>query len=125
MTRRDFTKNIAILITEMVNAGDMPIADFCKRTDEEQKRMYDAGLSKCDGVVRVSKHQLGKALDIYLCRDNGNGGVIVDYSWDKGKSSKWHARWEQLGGNPLVTFHTNDSKGNAQETIDHPHFECD
>ena len=35
------------------------------RTAEEQNRLFKDGKSKCDGYIRKSKHQDGKALDFY------------------------------------------------------------
>lgn len=34
------------------------------RTIAAQRRLFEKGLSKCDGDDRVSKHQLGAALDV-------------------------------------------------------------
>lgn len=39
------------------------------RTKEQQKEMFDKGLSKCDGVKKISKHQLGLAIDVYAYVD--------------------------------------------------------
>lgn len=47
-----------------------------KRTVEEQKALYDAGKSKCDGKVKKSYHQSGNAVDI-VAYVNGN------YTYDK------------------------------------------
>lgn len=35
------------------------------RTAEEQNRLFRAGASKADGYDKLSKHQSGKALDVY------------------------------------------------------------
>lgn len=35
------------------------------RSTEKQRRLYKQGKSKCDGVLNISKHQEGKAIDIY------------------------------------------------------------
>lgn len=34
------------------------------RTEEEQKRLYSEGNSNADGVLTLSMHQLGRALDV-------------------------------------------------------------
>ena len=34
------------------------------RTDAEQLFLFDRGDSKCDGIIDISKHQKGEALDI-------------------------------------------------------------
>lgn len=69
MTRVEFTKRIALLLNEMVEAGELPIIDFVKRSEQEQKRLFDANLSKCDGRIVVSQHQVGKAMDIYFVEE--------------------------------------------------------
>lgn len=35
------------------------------RSTEKQRRLYKQGKSKCDGILNISKHQEGKAIDIY------------------------------------------------------------
>lgn len=35
------------------------------RSIEKQRRLYKEGKSKCDGVLNISKHQEGKAIDVY------------------------------------------------------------
>jgi len=39
------------------------------RTADEQKALYDEGVSKCDGTRNKSYHQSGKALDVYAYVD--------------------------------------------------------
>jgi peptidoglycan LD-endopeptidase CwlK len=46
------------------------------RTAEQQKCLFDAGKSKCDGTRRKSRHQSGKALDFYAFVDG-------KASWDR------------------------------------------
>ena len=46
------------------------------RTAEDQKNLYEKGLSKCDGYGIKSRHQSGKAVDVYAFV-NGKA------SWDK------------------------------------------
>lgn len=56
-----------IILTKMalsLSAVDFGIAfDGGKRSDEDQIRIFKEGKSKCDGVTKKSKHQLGKAID--------------------------------------------------------------
>lgn len=40
-----------------------------KRTKETQNDLFRLGKSKADGYIKVSKHQLGKALDFYAYVD--------------------------------------------------------
>lgn len=35
------------------------------RSTERQKKLYREKKSKCDGVTNISKHQKGKAIDVY------------------------------------------------------------
>jgi peptidoglycan L-alanyl-D-glutamate endopeptidase CwlK len=46
------------------------------RTAEEQRELFNTGKSKCDGYSKKSRHQSGRAFDIYAYH-NGNA------SWDK------------------------------------------
>ena len=39
------------------------------RTQAEQNELFHAGLSKCDGYVKISSHQTGEALDVYAYVD--------------------------------------------------------
>lgn len=39
------------------------------RTENQQKSLYDKGLSKADGIKRLSTHQSGTALDFYAYVD--------------------------------------------------------
>ena len=36
-----------------------------KRTSKLQRELYDKGVSRCDGLIRLSKHQSGDAIDFY------------------------------------------------------------
>lgn len=97
MNRLQFTKNIVGLLGEMIAASEPVIGDFWKRTTEEQKRMFDAGLSKCDGVKKVSAHQTAKAMDLYFIVDGQ-----IDNTPDR--YIKWHKRWEEIGGKPMIEW---------------------
>ncbi len=39
------------------------------RTESRQNELYLSGVSKCDGVLRLSNHQSGNALDVYAYVD--------------------------------------------------------
>ena len=99
----------------MVEADEKPIIDFVLRSVSEQRRLYDKGLSKCDGTKKVSNHQRGLAMDIYLCTSDTLGDTRIEFEWDKAKSEKWHKRWVEMGGKELIVF--------ADGTEDRPHFE--
>ena len=93
--RSDFTNNLAALLQYMENEGDTPILDFVKRSTEEQTRLFTAGLSKCDGIKIISKHQIGLAADIYLIDVDGK---LIDWNTVGGKADKYHDFWVQSGG---------------------------
>ncbi len=56
-----------------VDFGILPLGG--KRTKTEQKKLFDQGYSKCDGTIKVSKHQLGEAIDCVPYLDG-------KYTWD-------------------------------------------
>jgi peptidoglycan L-alanyl-D-glutamate endopeptidase CwlK len=39
------------------------------RTLQEQQMFFNKGLSRCDGIIKKSKHQEGKAIDIFAFVD--------------------------------------------------------
>jgi hypothetical protein len=96
VTRLDFTINIVGLLKSMIDSGEHPIIDYVKRSDEEQKRLFDAGKSKCDGVNNISGHQVGKAMDIYFIED----GKLVESK----QIEYWHKLWENWGGKPEISW---------------------
>jgi len=100
MTRVEFSKKIVRLLSEMDKFGEDFVIDFVKRSEQEQKRLFDAGLSKCDGVIVVSQHQLGKAMDIYFVED----GELVP---PKKGFEFWHDRWVEQGGTPEISWDRN------------------
>lgn len=70
-------KELTILANEVLKISkiDFAITDGLRST-EEQQNLYKLGKSKCDGLIKKSKHQLGKAIDI-MCYDKNNKGT-----WD-------------------------------------------
>ena len=50
--------------------------DGGKRTADRQRELFDKGLSKCDGIDRLSYHQKGRALDFFAYVDS-------KASWDE------------------------------------------
>ena len=84
------------------------------RTNEDQKKLYDRGVSKCDGVKKKSYHQSGNAFDIYAYV-NGKA------SWEKHhlesiarhiqQTAKEHFNVDLRWGGDFKTFY------------DGPHFE--
>jgi hypothetical protein len=96
-SRTEFTIALANLISQMELNGDKPILDYVKRSAEEQRRLFDKGLSKCDGVNKVSAHQIGRAADIYL--DN-NGSI----EWTEEKANYYHEIWSNMGGRAAISW---------------------
>ena len=87
------------------------------RTPEEQHDLFVRGLSKCDGYTKLSKHQSGRAVDIFAYLHGKASwdkehlaiiaGVVLSVANQKGIPIRW-------GG----TFGSDDFKG-----WDYPHFE--
>ncbi len=99
-TRQQFTEMVAILLTEMIKQGEKPVIDFVLRSASEQQRLFNAGKSKLDGINKKSKHQVGKAVDIYLSNPDGS----VQFVWDRDKAEKWHKVWKELGGASMIVW---------------------
>jgi hypothetical protein len=117
MNRREFTKNISLLILDMCNDGEQPIEHECWRSAEQQNIYFHRGVSKCDGYEILGNHQKGTAEDLYLTIPSIDGqSASIQWTWDKEKSDKWHKVWEEkYGGKPLIIF--------ANGERDDPHFE--
>lgn len=108
MNRREFTKKISRLILQMVNDGEHPIFDYCLRSSEEQNRLFEKKLSKCDGYKKKSNHQLGRAMDIYLTDKNGN----ALWEWNDKKALYWHSVWaKNYGGSPIIRWDAGHFQG--------------
>jgi peptidoglycan L-alanyl-D-glutamate endopeptidase CwlK len=83
------------------------------RTEEDQRGLYTAGASKCDGIVNKSYHQTGRAFDIYAYVDG-------KASWDKHHLTACAAAILQAAiilGVPL------EWGGNWKTFVDMPHFQ--
>lgn len=97
MDRAKFTIQISKLIICMYLKNERPLLDWVKRSAEEQRRMFDKELSKCDGTEKTSAHQLGQAADIYFLSEDGKGIGEPKHGW-----KYWHERWEGFGGKPMI-----------------------
>ncbi len=100
MGRVEFTKKIAELIIRMIAGGEEVILDYVKRSPQEQNRLFKAGLSKCDGYKVRSKHEEGKAADIYFLDKKDKSKLSEDVKLYK----KWHKVWESMGGRPMIKW---------------------
>lgn len=109
MTRSDFTLKIIKLLGKMVDDGAEPIIDYVLRGRAEQKRLFDLGRTKCDGVIKLSRHQTGQAMDIYFVID---GQIDFGYNTPESKSlsEKYHTLWQSMGGRKVIDW-------------DQPHYE--
>lgn len=108
--------NLAIKIT-LIDFGHGALAGF--RTKTEQHKLFTQGVSKADGLIKISKHQEGKALDFYAFV-NGKaswethhlamvGAAFLQASSILGYPIKWGGLWE--------------GKGNSIYGWDMPHIE--
>jgi hypothetical protein len=97
MTRIEFTANITHLLQAMIAEEGNVILDYCKRSTEEQKRLFECHKSQCDGEIKKSKHQYGMAADIYFIED----AKLVE---PKRGWSFWHDEWCSLGGKPKIDW---------------------
>jgi len=97
MTRAEFTHALTNLLAAMYLEGEHPILDYIKRSDAEQMHLFMEKRTKCDGVKIRSKHQDGKAADIYFV----DKGQLVDpkKGWEF-----WHKYWEEKGGQPMISW---------------------
>ena len=98
MNRKEFTKALAELLLLMVLRGEEPLLDYVKRSDEYQNILFEKGLSKCDGVNKISRHQRGCAADIYFADTDGNL-VAPKRGW-----GYWHDIWCSLGGKKILSW---------------------
>ena len=100
MTRTEFTEKLARLILRMRTEGEDPILDYVKRSEEEQWRLFQSGLSKCDGFRKKSTYQFGRAADIYFLDPGGSGSIGPPI---KGHEY-WHDVWEEMGGKDMIDW---------------------
>lgn len=72
-------KEVALAAIELstVDFGVLPLGG--RRNKTEQKKLFDQGFSKCDGTIKLSKHQDGTACDFVPYVDG-------KYTWDNNKA---------------------------------------
>ena len=103
MKKWQFTENKAKLVLWCRAQGYYVFEDYSLRGAEEQKRLFDMGLSECDGVNDISAHQYGKhpqghfASDLYMCGDDWNIENPEPYE-------RAHDFWSTLGGAPMISW---------------------
>lgn len=93
MTIEDkFARSVSKLLVYATNNDIDILAISLFRTVAQQQAMFAKGVSRCDGVRSISKHQLGRAIDIVILR----GGSII---WDNiPEYTQLGEYWESLGG---------------------------
>lgn len=98
MTREEFTKALATLLTEMCMEGERPILDYVLRSAEEQAALFKGKKSRCDGYEKKSQHQSGLAADIYFIdrHDPLTLGPPIK-GWEY-----WHTIWQKKGGERII-----------------------
>ena len=103
MKRVKFTRCLRNLLHRMIEDGTDPVVDYLLRSKHEQKRLYDAKLSKCDGVKKKSDHQYARAIDIYFVI---NGKIDFAYSTLEAKkyAKRYHNFWQAMGGKPMIKW---------------------
>ena len=76
------------------------------RTTEQQNKLYQDGLSKCDGYTDKSYHQTGKAFDVYAYVDGKAtwdslyltqvAAAILQAAAQLGYPLEWGGNWENF-----------------------------
>lgn len=104
MTKRIiFTKMFARLIQQMTLDQVYHYHPAIKRvysSDEEQYRLFLAGVSKLDGKTKRSAHQDSMAGDIDLYDENGHWFK----EWPSDYVKKYHDLWESWGGTKVISW---------------------
>ena len=90
--RIDFLSNLGALLVYAEDKGyDLICAAFF-RTPEEQNALFKKGLSRCDGYIILSHHQLWLAVDLYLIK---NGVLVTERCAEYEDLGSY---WRGLGG---------------------------
>lgn len=120
--RAEFNKKLNEFMLEMYAAGDQPVEHEVFRTSEQQQIYWKIGrefvdgkwvekgavVTKLDGIIKRSAHQLGLAVDIYFVI---NGEIKYSGKELEQLLTKWHEVWQnKYGGRPMLDW-------------DKPHFQ--
>lgn len=100
--RIKFTEMVTRLIRYARSVGYDVILDWALRPRDVQNQMYEQGLSKCDGVTKISQHQRGLAIDLYIIEDDKDFRLVI--SNDKEKYKKLHEYWSSIGGEEIINW---------------------
>ena len=110
MNRRDFTLLISqqiLFAAKLLQPLGMAIQlDWTMRSAYDQYRMFQAGRSKCDGTIKISRHQEGKAADLLLIGPNKKGTLdlldprlVCPEVWGEIRQN-----WRMLGGEDMLSW---------------------
>lgn len=82
------------------------------RTAEDQAKLFDDGKSKCDGYIKKSYHQSGKALDFYAFVDGKASwerehlaivaAAFLQAAAESGYKLEWGGLWKSFQDFPHV-----------------------
>lgn len=95
--RTEFTRALGRLLVYADEQGLDVLIDWAMRSTQDQMRLFNEGKSKCDGISKRSKHQMGLAADIYIIV----GGKIDD---TKDDYDMLHDKWDELGGGERISW---------------------
>ncbi len=109
MNRREFSNLITkhfLYITSVLPPDYYPVLDYVKRGEADQKALFDQGKSECDGVNKLSRHQLGKACDILIMKMTpGERDKVIDPMVEF--PDLWRRIrivWEDCGGDRMIPW---------------------
>ena len=88
------------------------------RTVEEQKKLFQTGRSKADGVSRPSYHQTGRAVDVYAyingeaswdrCHLSKVANAVLQAANQLGYTVNWGGLWKSFKGGDYPHFQIED-----------------
>lgn len=110
MTTRELTVAVAkqILFMDKIlrPLGLWPKLDWTKRSEYDQYELFKAKASKCDGVIKISAHQIGRAADIYAIGPGPKDKpIIIDVKKEiPGPWAIIRENWVELGGKPALSW---------------------
>ncbi len=99
MKRHEFSQMVSMLLAWIDSKGWYALISYAERSREEQKRLFQANKTKCDGEIKISAHQYqdagGKyAIDIYI--HDGDGNIQKKQLYLEA-----HQYWDMLDGIPM------------------------
>ena len=112
MNRREFSSLITKqfqFIESKLPPEYYPVWDYLKRGEADQKMLFDQKRSECDGINKISRHQLGKAADILIMKITpGERDKVIDPMVEI--PDIWRrirVVWEESGGDRMIPWDKN------------------